>query len=241
MGRPSVDQGSNLDTRAGEESGSTPETAGAQGGATGGITLSAGAESTSSGGTAGGALSAGEMSAGEMSAGEMSAGEMTDGGMSGAETEVMMSDCATSCVEFAQCAVAVCAGYDGADIGLLIEGCVGFCLPELARIFDGLASCPDKVQFATTVNWEFKNFCDSVTDGFCETYQATCGAWLADVPCETLYTQAPESGPNPLQGAHRRCYEYHLGAAMVAEREGDEAELVSQCTIASGSGECAGD
>ena len=163
---------------------------------------------------------------------------MSDEGVSGAEMEVMMSDCATSCVEFAQCAVAVCTGYDGADIGLLIEGCVGFCLPELARIFDALTSCPDKVRFATTVNWEFKDFCNSVTDGFCETYHATCGAWLGEIPCETLYSRAPESGPNPLQGAHRRCYEYHLGAAMVAQREGDEAELSIQCAVASGSGEC---
>ena len=185
-----------------------------------------------------GAESAGEM-AGAESAGEMAGAEMSAGStMSGGEMEARMPSCLISCAEFVECAIKQCPGYDEADDALLMEECLGLCNPNIATLFDRLVGCPEKIRFASTVRTDFINFCDSESEGFCETYIATCGEWLGQSECEPHYNDAPRSGEDYTSGAHQQCYEYHLGSAMRALEEGDDAAVELGCERAAGLNTC---
>ena len=148
-------------------------------------------------------------------------------------------NCQNSCDEFAICAIDQCDGYDEPDYDLLVEGCLEICTPALATLFDALDQCEDKLKFVGGVERGFQNFCDSSTDGFCETYLATCEMWPNEaISCEMLYQNAIPEGVDPISGAHQTCYEYHLGAAMVARRQGDLNSVQENCLIASGFAPC---
>ena len=148
--------------------------------------------------------------------------------------EMRMPSCLISCAEFVECAIKQCPGYDEADDALLMEECLGLCNPNLAILFDRLVGCPEKIRFASTVRTDFLNFCDSESEGFCETYVATCGEWLGQNECEPHYNDAPRSGDSYTNGAHQQCYEYHLGSAMRALEDGDEAGVQRGCERAAG-------
>ena len=182
--------------------------------------------------------------AGDNSLGAMEAGggspDMVEGGMSAptAGSEERMPSCLLSCAEFVECAIKQCPGYDQTDDALLMEECLGLCNPNLARLFDQLTGCPEKIRFASTVRTDFLNFCDSVTAGYCETYVATCGEWLGTADCEEQYNSAPRTGDDYTSGAHQQCYEYHLGSAQRALEEGDEVRVRESCERAAGLNTC---
>ena len=148
------------------------------------------------------------------------------------------ASCITSCAEFVECAIDQCPGYDEPDDGILMEECLGSCTPSIAELFARVDGCAEKLRFASTVRTDFMNFCESTSDGFCETYIATCGSWLGNGPCEDHYNSAPEQGEMPDQGANQRCYEYHLGSAMVALDQGDEPGISLGCERAAGLAMC---
>ena len=153
--------------------------------------------------------------------------------------EPVMSTCPVSCAAFADCAIAQCPGYDEPDHELLVEGCMEVCTPALAGIFDALNECEDKLKFVGGIERSFQNFCDSSTDGFCETYLAVCDTWPNEaISCEMLYQTSSEERVDPTRGAHQVCYEYHLGAAMVAQREGHVENVRNYCLIAAGFAPC---
>jgi hypothetical protein len=174
----------------------------------------------------------GEMSLGGEVAGESTAGDMTGG------TEDRPASCLVSCAEFVECTIKQCPGYDEPDDALLMEECLGACTPSIAELFDRVAGCAEKLRFASTIRADFMDFCDSESDGFCETYIATCGSWLGGGPCEDHYNLAPREGAIPNRGANQLCYEYHLGAAMVALEEGDPAGVTLGCERAAGLSMC---
>ena len=182
--------------------------------------------------------------AGDSSPGATEAGggalDMVEGGVSNptAGSEERMPSCLLSCAEFVECAIKQCSGYDQADDALLMEECLGLCNPNLARLFDQLTGCPEKIRFASTVRTDFLNFCDSVTAGYCETYVATCGEWLGTADCEEQYNNAPRTGNEYTSGAHQQCYEYHLGSAQRALEEGDEVRVREACERAAGLNTC---
>ena len=173
----------------------------------------------------------------EMSGTEMSLSGETAGSNS-AGVESRPASCLISCAEFVECAIKQCPGYDEPDDALLMEECLGACTPTIAELFDRVAGCAEKLRFAATVRTDFLDFCDSESDGFCETYNATCGSWLGEGPCEDHYNLAPREGARPDQGAHQLCYEYHLGAAMVALEEDDSAAVTLGCERAAGLSIC---
>ena len=163
---------------------------------------------------------------GEM-AGEISAG-----------TEDRMPSCLISCAEFVECTIKQCPGYDEEDDALLMEECLSLCTPAIAELFDRLTGCPEKLRFASTVRTDFLNFCDSESAGFCETYIATCGSWLGQTECEVHYNEAPATGEAYTSGAHQQCYEFHLGSAMRALENEDEAGVREGCERAAGLNTC---
>lgn len=145
-----------------------------------------------------------------------------------------MPSCLISCAEFVECTIKQCPGYDEEDDALLMEECLDLCTPTIAELFDRLMGCADKLRFASTVRTDFLDFCDSATEGFCETYIATCGEWLGNRACEEHYNQSPRSGPSYTEGAHRSCYEYHLGSAMRALDQDDPMGVQLGCERAAG-------
>ena len=173
----------------------------------------------------------------EMSGAEMSLSGETAGSAS-AGVERRPASCLISCAEFVECAIKQCPGYDEPDDALLMEECLGACTPTIAELFDRVSGCAEKLRFASTVRTDFLDFCDSESDGFCETYIATCGAWLGEGPCEDHYNLAPREGARPDQGAHQLCYEYHLGAAMVALEEDNSEAVTLGCERAAGLSMC---
>ena len=182
-------------------------------------------------------------SAGEQSGEEQSGVEVTSGSEAGmpisvAGEEVRMPSCLLSCAEFVECTIKQCPGYGPEDDALLMEECLGLCTPHLARLFDQLTGCPEKIRFASTVRTDFLEFCDSATEGFCETYIATCGEWLGTADCDEQYNRSPRSGSEYTTGAHQQCYEYHLGSAQRALNEGDEARVRESCERAAGLNTC---
>ncbi len=213
------------------------------------------ASETTAGETTAGETSAGETLAGEATAGETMAGEATAGETSGGQTtageslagetsageEERMPSCLLSCAEFVECAIKQCPGYDQTDDALLMEECLGLCNTNIAQLFDQLTGCPEKIRFASTVRTDFLDFCDSVTEGFCETYVATCGEWLGETACDELYNEAPLSGDEYTSGAHRQCYEFHLGTAQRGLEEGDQGRVQQGCERAAGLNTCVND
>ena len=196
-----------------------------------------GTEATMLAGSDGFPMMSGEETAGEETAGEETAGgEMVTAGMS--TEEMRMPSCLISCAEFVECAIKQCPGYDQADDSILMEECLGLCNPNLAVLFDRLVGCPEKIRFASTVRTDFLNFCDSESEGFCETYIATCGQWIGRTECEPHYNDAPRSGEDYTSGAHQQCYEYHLGSAMRALENGDDAGVQQGCERAAGLNTC---
>ena len=152
--------------------------------------------------------------------------------------EERMPSCLISCAEFVECTIKQCPGYDDEDDSLLMQECLGLCTTSIAEIFDRLTGCVEKIRFAATVRTDFLNFCDSESEGFCETYIATCGEWLGETQCEDHYNNAPEMGSLITSGAHRRCYEFHLGSAMSSLDDGDEAGVREGCERAAGLNTC---
>ena len=191
---------------------------------------------------------AGEETAGEALGGEALGGESASGETAGTEEggmstplageEERMPSCLISCAEFVECALKQCSGYDQSDDALLMEECLGLCNPNIARLFDQLTGCPEKIRFASTVRTDFLDFCDSVTAGFCETYIATCGEWIGTSDCDMQYNDAPRNGSEYTSGAHQQCYEYHLGTAQRALEEGDDARVREGCERAAGLNTC---
>ena len=142
--------------------------------------------------------------------------------------------CARSCLEFAECAIAECPGYDEPDVELLLEECLAVCTPAIAELFNRVTGCDKKMMFAFTVRTDFMDFCDSVSAGFCETYLATCDTWRGETECEDHYNLAPREGAVPNRGANQLCYEYHLGSAMVALDNDDPEGVRLGCERAAG-------
>ena len=149
-----------------------------------------------------------------------------------------MPSCIISCAEFVECAIKQCPGYDEADDSILMEECLSLCTPNIAELFDRVNGCTEKLRFASTVRNDFLNFCDSESDGFCETYVATCGEWLGETQCENHYNESPRSGAEPTSGAHQECYEFHLGRAMRALEDGDDTEVRNNCERSAGLNTC---
>ena len=197
---------------------------------------SSGTEVETAGQAAGGEI---ELAGTEVAGTEVSEAAGTEiAGTELAGVEMRMPSCLISCAEFVECAIKQCPGYDEDDDTLLMEECLGLCNPNLAVLFDRLVGCPEKIRFASTVRTDFLNFCDSESEGFCETYIATCGEWLGQNECEPHYNDAPRSGESYTNGAHQQCYEYHLGSAMRALEDGDEAGVQRGCERAAGLAIC---
>ena len=163
---------------------------------------------------------------------------MMGGAMMGGEMMETPS-CVDSCVEFAECAIDLCQGYQRDDLDLLVSGCLDQCSPVLAVAFNNLMTCDAKVDFAIRVQRDFQLFCESQTDGFCETHQAVCGSWPnSEQLCTPLYSNAPEGGATEVSGSNRNCFEYHLGQAQRAERLGDREAVQRACISAAGGAPC---
>lgn len=205
---------------------------GRDGGAQAGAVMS-GAEAGTQAGSAQSGEEAGESG---IQAGHEPAGVQA-GGVSSPPPEEEVT-CLRSCVDFVECAVERCEGYDEGDIRFLMNECLSVCLDPIAQAFDRLKNCDDKLRFAFTLRPDFGEFCGSVSEGFCETYTSTCGPWMGEVSCEVHYNDAPERGAALSAGAHRACYEYHLGDARRALTRGDQEEAQQACERAAGRSIC---
>ena len=163
--------------------------------------------------------------------------EDTGGTMGGMPSEG--ASCVRSCIAFADCSIDVCNGYQQDDYDLLVNGCLDQCSPILAVAFDNLDSCEAKVNFAIRVQRDFESFCNSETDGFCETHTAVCGLWSnGEQECNVLYSNAPQGGEGEIRGSNRTCFEYHLGQAQRAQNLGDELTVQRACQSAAGGDPC---
>lgn len=163
--------------------------------------------------------------------GEHASGESASG-------ETSEPNCLVSCAEFTECTIKTCPGYDEPDQNLLMEECLSLCTPGLALIFDTIQGCAEKIRFANSVRGDFLEFCESSSDGFCETYVATCGSWLGTSPCEDHYNLSPAAGASFTEGAHRSCYEYHLGSAMRGLEVNNPDQVQRGCENAAGLSVC---
>jgi len=184
-------------------------------------------------GTGSGAGGAEEVGGGN--AGAPSAGTQAGGAPPVMEEEV---SCLRSCVDFVECALDSCEGYDDSDTRFLMDECLSVCLDPIAQAFDRLKNCNDKLRFAFTIRPDFGQYCGSLSEGFCETFIETCGPWTGEEACEAHYNDAPERGPELSAGANRACYEYHLGDARRSLNRGDIEASQLSCEHAAGLSVC---
>jgi hypothetical protein len=146
--------------------------------------------------------------------------------------------CLRSCVDFVECALDSCEGYDDSDTRFLMNECLSICIDPIAIAFDRLKNCDDKLRFAFTFRADFGQYCGSISEGFCETFIETCGPWTGEESCEAHYNEAPERGTELNAGAHRACYEYHLSDARRALNRGELEESQLRCEHAAGLSVC---
>jgi cysteine-rich repeat protein len=149
-----------------------------------------------------------------------------------------IEECVTACSGFAQCAVDECIGYEQDDFDLLVAGCLETCTAPLAGVFEMRETCAEKLDFVSSVRDGFRTLCDSTTNGYCESYAATCGEWDGATTCEDWYTNSPEGEVGATEGANQECYVYHMNVAMT-EAEAENAEGVAlHCGHARGDSVC---
>jgi hypothetical protein len=127
------------------------------------------------------------------------------------------ADCLSACSEFGQE-----GAYNDAD-GDTVQ----------CRVYHGGAAVADPATHCSHAGASGGGVCvGGAPAGYCERYEAACGAWSGDVDCETWWASAPAGGPDDTFGASQGCYEYHLGAAV--------ADPDAHCVHARGEEVCVG-
>ena len=189
---------------------------------------------------AGGSAGASTADAGSDEGGSQGMGGVIGGAQTDVEPPVMEEEvsCLRSCVDFVECAIDSCEGYDDSDTRFLMDECLSVCLDPIAQAFDRLKNCNDKLRFAFTIRPDFGQYCGSLSEGFCETFVETCGPWTGEESCEAHYNDAPERGPELSAGANRACYEYHLGDARRSLNRGEIEASQLSCEHAAGLSVC---